>query len=179
MSILLSFYHWLAGEDKPPTYPVHFKASALTQWFQQSLEVVSHRWQACGLWDLGAPSLSPWVLPVLRASWLAVWLADCCQNPAQLLRLAGLHLDFYWLHTPESSSSCHLRLWASRDLWDLRTPKHQALLLPALLWHWLAGSVPCVGSGGHLRVDLVLESQTGREQALSHRFPPHLTGPAG
>jgi len=92
------------------------------------------------------------------------------------LQLAGLHLDFYWLHTPESSSSCHpsgsepqgtygiIRLFSASP----------AVTLTCRV------CAPC-GSGGHLRVDLVLESQTSRkrEQALSHWFPLHLTGPAG
>ena len=119
------------------------------------------------------------------------FMAEICgcrlldQNP-EALRLTGLYLGFHRLYTLESvlhlvstSPSCnHSVLVPCGDYGSSRNLNLRFFSLSpsATLSHCVC--VPCCGQG-HLRVDLVLESQTNvkREQAvgfiltyLRHRF---------
>ena len=129
MSILLSFYHWLAGK----TNHLHIQSTLKLQlWRNDSnspLRLCHTDDKPVGLWDLGAPSHIP-LSAACCAGIVAGSVAGGCllRTLPSSLRLAGLHLDFYWLHTRVFLLLSSLRLWASGDLWDLRTPKHQALL---------------------------------------------------
>ena len=80
------------------------------------------------------------------------------------LWLAGLHLDFFRLHTSESSSSCHLA--GSEPQGTYGVSGHLSIRLfsasPAVTLSCQVGA-PC-GNGGHLRIDLVLESQTSKKR---------------
>lgn len=109
MSILLSFYHWLAGK----TNHLHIQSTLKLQlWRNDSnspLRLCHTDDKPVGLWDLGAPSLIP-LSAACCAGIVAGSVAGGCllRTLPSSLWLAGLRLDFYWLHTPESSSSCHL-----------------------------------------------------------------------
>lgn len=140
MSILLRFYHWLAGK----TNHLHIQSTLKLQLGHNDsnspLRLCHTDDKPVGLWVLGAPPLIHLSAACSAGIVAEVWLAAACSEPCPA------HSS--WLGFTLTSTGCTplslLPLVIPQAL-SLRGPMGSSgSSLPALLWHWLAGSVPHV-----------------------------------